>query len=210
MSPFKSHSNSHDKSWLFSSLALVGSSLVSIALALALSWNLFEVVVLYWLQALIIGIFQRQKICDMVDFHRRSGRSDYVKGRRLMLQHEPHKGFSIIYGLFWLMEGGILLAMYVSTNGLSLNSLTLLAGVVVILASHLFSYRRNKATDEQRLPTVERVFFMPFFRMLLPLHIFSVTVGFETDYGAGGILVWMLLKTALDLGIHIHEHRAHD
>ena len=89
-------SSAQSRPWLASSIALVGSSLISIMLALVLSWNIFDVVVLYWLQALIIGIFQHRKIRDMVDFHIRSGRSDYFKGRRLMLAHEPHKGFGII------------------------------------------------------------------------------------------------------------------
>ena len=124
-----------------------------------------------------------------------------------MLREDTHKGFGIIYGLFWLMEGGLLLAMYVSGKGLSLNSLTLLVAASVLVVSHLFSYRSNRSVDQQRAPTIEVVLFMPLFRMILPLHIFTVAVGFDTDYGAGGILTWMLLKTAIDLAVHVYEHQ---
>lgn len=187
------------------------SSLVAIALALLLSWNLFEVVVLYWIQALIIGVFQRRKIDDMVRFYNRVNpeprANKYRAGSRVILMTTGSaKGFVIIYGLFWLMEGGLLLAMYVSGNGLSLNSFTLLLAVAVLFGSHLFSYRTNRSNDEQRLPSVEFGVLIPLFRMLLPLHIFTVAVGFDNDYGAGGILVWMLLKTAVDLGVHAYEH----
>jgi|GEM_PF-3846832 len=194
---------------LFSALALLGSALLSIALALALSWNIYEVVVLYWIDAFIIGVFQRRKIRDMVDHHSRQPEDSkvwYVNGQRLLLRHDTHKGFGIIYGLFWLMEGGLLVAMYASTNGLSLNSLTLIAATAALVASHLFSYHQNKKTDQRRLPTVQLVMLEPLFRMLLPLHMFTVAVGFEVDYGAGGILTWMLMKTALDLGLHLYEH----
>lgn len=161
---------------------------------------------LYWIQALIIGVFQRRKIRDMVDWYSRSGRNPYVRGRRLLLRHDTHKGFGLIYGLFWLMEGVLLLVMYASDKGLTLNSLTLLGAAALILISHQFSYRSNRRTDQQRAPTVEVVLLMPLFRMLLPLHVFTVAVGFDTDYGAAGILTWMLLKTAMDLGIHVYEH----
>jgi len=196
----------NQKPGLRSALVLLGSSLVSIVLALWLAWNIFEVVVLYWIEALIIGVFHRRKVRDMIDAHAKSGRSDYVRGRRLLLRHDSHKGFGIIYGLFWLMEGALLLAKYVTETGLSVNSLTLLFAVSVLVLSHLFSYRQNRATDQHRPPTVETVMLMPLLRMVLPLHIFTLTVGFDTDYGAGGILAWMLLKTAVDLGIHVHEH----
>lgn len=195
------------KHWLISGLALVCSSAFAMALALSLSWNLFEVVVLYWVQALIIGVFQRLKIRDMVAHYVSLGASGlYANGRALLLRDDTHKGFGIIYGLFWLVEGVLLLVSYVSTAGLSLSSLLLLVAAAALFVSHLFSYRSNKASDELRPPNVETVLLLPLFRMLLPLHMFTVAVGFETDYGAGGILTWMLLKTAVDLGIHAYEH----
>ena len=195
------------KTLLLSALVLLGSSFISIALALWLTWNVYEVVVLYWIQALVIGVFQRQKVRDMVDWYLRSGRSPYVRGRRLLLRRDTHKGFGLIYGLFWLLEGVMLLVMYTSERGLSLNSLTLFGAATLLVISHFFSYRAHRHADQQNAPTVERVLLLPLFRMLLPLHVFTVAVGFDADYGAGGILSWMLIKTAMDLGIHIYEHK---
>jgi len=199
------------KPWLISAGGLLISSLVSIFLAVWLSWNLYEVVVLYWIQALIIGVFQCLKITNMVDFYYRhkSGYDvrQYHRGRRIILMTPGSaKGFAIIYGLFWLMEGGLLVAMYVTENGLSLSSFTLVLAVTALFGSHLFSYRINRTTDERLVPSVEAGMLVPLLRMFLPLHVFTVAVGFATDYGTAGILTWMLIKTCADLGIHAYQH----
>ena len=57
-----------NKSLAISASLLLGSNLVALVFALWFRWNLFEIVLLYWIQALIIGAFQRRKVRDMVAY----------------------------------------------------------------------------------------------------------------------------------------------
>jgi len=46
------------KSLAISTSVLLGANLAALICALWFRWNLFEIVLLYWIQALIVGVFQ--------------------------------------------------------------------------------------------------------------------------------------------------------
>jgi hypothetical protein len=68
-----------NRSLVISALLLLGSNLIALACAIWFRWNLFEIVLLYWIQALIIGVFQRRKVRDMVAYARHPSRARWFR-----------------------------------------------------------------------------------------------------------------------------------
>ncbi len=196
-----------NKSLLASGSVLLLSNLIALACAIWLRWNLFEIIVLYWIQSLIIGEFQRRKINDMVAYARHPSRSDWfrVHGTALM-REDSSTGFVVIYGLFWAMEGVILLVKYIDSEHLTVNLIPVALTSATFFVAHWWSYRTNKSTDQRRVIDVKNTVLRPLFRMLLPLHIFSLTIDFDNSFSPIAITAWMLIKTVVDLGLHADEH----
>ncbi len=197
-----------NRSLITSASLLLASNLIALAIAIVLRWDLFEVVVLYWIQAFFIAVFQRRKIRDMIAYTLHpSRRKRYVLYSNAFVREGLHNAFAVIYGLFWAMEGGLLLSKYLGSDRLSVEPLALVLASAVFAVSHQWSYRANKEGDERRVVTIGNTVLHPLFRMFLPLHIFTLTVSFDGSFNPAAIAAWMLVKTVVDVGLHIQEHK---
>ena len=195
-----------NKPLVISASLLFGANLAALICAIWFRWNLFEIVLLYWIQALIIGVFQRQKVRDMVAYAKHPRREKWFRAHRTPLMQEGmHNGFAGVYGVFWAGAGIILLITYINSERLTVDASTILFASSAFVFTHLWSYRINKQTDEQRVVDIN-VLILPLLRMFLPLHIFSVVTDLDSTTSPAMIAVWMSIKTAADLGAHIIEH----
>ena len=195
-----------NKSLAISASLLLGSNLLALVFAIWFQWNLFEIVLLFWIQALIIGVFQRRKVRDMVAYARHPRRAKWFRGHRTSLMQEGmHNGFAGVYGVFWAAAGIILLITFFNSERLTVDPVTILFASSTFVFSHWWSYRTNKQTDEQRVVDIN-VLILPMFRMFLPLHVFSVVMDLESTATPAIIAVWMSIKTTVDLGAHVIEH----
>ncbi|MBN8553328.1 MAG: hypothetical protein J0L52_10590 [Caulobacterales bacterium] len=78
---------------IFSLLAIIVTGLIPIWGVLNYDWNAIQVVVLFWLETLVFGIFAWMRVRDT---------------ERLPGSHEPfhlRSFFPVHYGLFWLVHG---------------------------------------------------------------------------------------------------------
>jgi len=176
------------------------------ACAIWFQWNLFEIVLLYWIQALIIGVFQRRKVRDMVAYARHPGREEWFRAHRTPLMQEGmHNGFAGIYGVFWAGAGAIMLFKFFVSSRPTIDPITILFVSSTFVFSHWWSYQINKQNDEQRVVDLN-VLLLPLFRMFLPLHIFAVVMDLDSTTTPAMIAVWMTLKTTVDMGAHVIEH----
>ncbi len=195
-----------NKSLAISASLLLGSNLIALVCAIWFRWNLFEIVLLYWIQALIIGVFQRRKVRDMVAYARHPRRAKWFRASRTSLMQEGmHNGFAGVYGVFWAGAGIILLITFFNSERLTVDPVTILFASSTFVFSHWWSYRINKQTDEQRVVDIN-VLLLPLFRMFLPLHVFSVVMDLDSTTTPAMIAVWMSIKTTVDLGAHVIEH----
>lgn len=195
-----------NKSLVISSSILLASNLIALFCAIKFQWNLFEIVLLYWIQALIIGVFQRRKVRDMVAYAMHPSRAKWFRAeRRPLIQEGMHNGFAGIYGVFWAGAGAILLFKFFISSRPTIDPITILFVSSTFVFSHWWSYRANKKTDETRIVDLN-VLLLPLFRMFLPLHIFSVVMDLDSTTTTAMIAVWMTLKTSMDVGAHIIEH----
>lgn len=195
-----------NRSLVISASFLLGSNLVALVFAIWFRWNLFEIVLLYWIQALIIGVFQRRKVRDMVAYARHPRRAKWFRGHRTSLMQEGmHNGFACVYGVFWAAAAIILVIAFFNSERLTVDPVTILFASSTFVFSHWWSYRANKETDEQRVVDIN-VLLLPLFRMFLPVHIFSVVMDFDIATTPAMVVVWMMIKTTVDLGAHVIEH----
>jgi hypothetical protein len=195
-----------NRSLVISASLLLGANVVALVCAISFRWNLFEIVLLYWIQALIVGVFQRQKIKDMVTYARHPRRAKWFRAHGTSLMQEGlHNGFAGIYGVFWAGVTVTLLITFFKSDRLAVDVATVLSASSAFIFVHWWSYRSNKPTDEQRVIDIN-VLILPMARMLLPLHVFCVVMDLDITTNPTTTFTWMSIKTAADLGAHIVEH----
>ncbi|MEM7431552.1 MAG: DUF6498-containing protein [Pseudomonadota bacterium] len=190
---------------ILSTAYLLGANLVALWFALQLNWSLIEVLIVYWLQAAMVGESHRRKMRDILDFAAHSSERRRQQIGPLM-QAGIQNGFAGIYGLVWIALGVALAFAYVKAGSPVLRVWSLLLVVALFAVIHWWSYRVNKPFDQRRRIDVN-LLMLPLFRILIPLHIFLVVVGVDAVSSATSLTIWMLIKSAADVGGHVVEHR---
>ena len=70
--------------------------------------------------------------------------------------------------------------------------------------NHLWSYRRNRELDRQGTPNIGALLFMPYGR-IVPMHAIILSGALFAPAGIG-IAIFVALKTAADVAMHVIEH----
>jgi hypothetical protein len=215
--------------------SLVLANLLPLAGVLWFGWSVRTVLIVYWLENGVIGAVNVLKILRAEGTApagpaRPAGRG--TGGRRVgttlaMSPTIPTTGqraalvpfFVLHYGTFWLVHGIFVLSLPLfSTAALEETSTVdtgpepgqLLIVVVLLAISHLVSYRLNfiGRGEYLRVSPVQQVM-APYGRLVV-LHVTIIVGGIAiagTGAPAAAVLILVLLKTAMDLGFHLAEHR---
>jgi len=205
--------------WL-SSAALVLSNLVPLAGALFLGWNVFSIMFIFWLENVVIGLFNVLRMATVPA----QGTFDQVRKFFFI----PF--FVIHYGIFTLVHGIFVFALFcpeamredVTGQGApgaflffwSVISRYLPSGAFLafacLMASHGISFFANYlGAGERHRTDLDQLMMSPYGRIVL-LHITIVASGFLViGLGVGqlGVAVLVLLKIAMDLHAHRKERR---
>lgn len=157
-------------------------------------WSPFELIFLYWLENVIIGI--RTFIAILL-----SGRFHSWPGAVATAIF-----FSVHYGIFCLVHGMFVISLFGEARGanpgnaasftgaIAIGVLAIIAWQAALLALHIF--RRDESTPPELM-------FSPYPRIIV-LHITIIGGGFllmALNWPYAGILVLALLKTAMDAAI---------
>jgi hypothetical protein len=213
--------------------SLVLANLVPLAGVLWFGWSVQTVLIVYWLENGVVGAFNVLKILhaegpDPV-------RPDEVTapdGRRIRLPPATRStiparfqrvflvpSFTVHYGIFWLAHGFFVLNLPLFATAAAEETAAIDTGpeptqlfiVLVVLAiSHGVSYRFNFiGRGEYRRVSPSQQVMAPYGRLVV-LHVTIIAGGLAiavTGAPAAAVVVLVLLKTALDLGFHLAEHR---
>lgn len=196
-----------------SALGLVVANVVPLVGVVAFGWDLFEVMWLYWMENAVIGVYALGRILT-------SG---------LMGSHAitwipklfVSAFFTVHYGFFWLGHGVFVYALFgdgraspefdLSGHLAELTSGGLpVEGLIGLAMSHGASFVLNYLAGGERLeadPVSEM--FRPYGRVVI-LHVVLIAGGFLLLLAGGGVLalaLFVVLKTGLDLGIHLKAHQ---
>ena len=196
-----------------SALGLVIANVVPLVGVVAFGWDLFEVMWLYWMENAVIGVYALLRIVS----------SGLLGSHPLTWVPKLFVGgfFTVHYGFFWLGHGVFVYALFgdgraspefdLSGHLAELTSRGLpVEGLIGLVLSHGASFVLNYlAGGEWRKADPVSEMFRPYGRVAI-LHVVLIAGGFLILATGGGILalaLFIILKTGLDLGIHLKAHQ---
>lgn len=201
-------------------LALIAANLVPLAGVLWLGWSVSSIIVLYWFENIVTGAIN---VARLVKVSPGGEAGPAAKAGKLVIV--PF--FMLHYFFFCAVHGLFVFAMFPDEDGffpapVGMNPLQALGRAISIFAtplalpaailagSHLISFFTNYLgrREYERLD-LKRVMSMPY-RRIIVLHLTILLGGFATT--ALGQPIWLLavmvlVKIAVDLHMHVAEHR---
>jgi len=190
-----------------SAAVLVAANLVPLVGVLGLHWTVFSVLLLYWCENVVVGLFN---ILRMLAATPKDMAAD--AGKLFLIPF-----FTFHYGMFAMVHGIFVLTLFGPGGHVSPSPATFIAavsaagvwyGVLAMVLSHGFSFLHNYiAGGEFRRASLPQLMFQPYARVMV-LHVTILIGGFAAKaMGApvAALIVLIALKTALDLRAHLAE-----
>ena len=200
----------------YSTLSLIFVNLIPLYGVLTYGWNIHTLMILYWMENVIIGVFTVIKMLKAEGF---ADPRSYVK---VSLNGKPMSYFShatsivkrsffipffmMHFGTFTLVHGIFTLILFYSPE---INWLGIGISFLSMIASHAMSYFTNfLGNQEYKKVSVEYLFVSPYPRVIV-MHL-TVILGAMfvlNNHTMYALVLLIVLKTIADLGSHLFEHR---
>lgn len=183
---------------------LILANAATLALAVAFEWDVGWLMWPYWIQSVIIGIYAWRRMMSLRDFTTEGLKSN---GRPVPETEAGKRStatfFLLHYGFFHFVYLVFLLAEY--RVSVPLEIIALLGCGLSFVLSQRQTYAAQHAADLQGRPNLGALMFLPYLRVL-PMHLGIIAAG---AFGAGAVmlLLFVLLKTASDLGLDYADRR---
>ena len=198
-------------------VALVVANLIPLIGVLFFGWSVWNILVIYWLENGIVGLINVLKMAVATGDEVTPGVTFMVNGRPATSATKMGliPFFIVHYGIFWFVHGIFVLTLPAFFSLMSDDGMTLDLGPVVFAAvglaiSHGLSFWWNFLHGgEYRRTAAAALMFAPYKR-LVALHITIIFGAFAvmfTGTPAAAVAVLVAIKTAIDLGLHLAEHR---
>jgi hypothetical protein len=204
-------------------VALVVANLVPLAGVLFLGWSAWQILVIYWLENGVVGGF------NVLKMMKAEGPGDDRAIARMTIDGRSPGGgssaafirfFCMHYGIFWFAHGVIVFSLLPLFNAMAPDGgssvpttpdpLGLGLAVVALVISHGLSYRLNFiGGGEYKRVSPEGQMYKPYGRLMV-LHVTLIFGAFAialTGASVAAVAILVLLKIALDIGLHLAEHR---
>ncbi len=190
----------------YSLYVLILVNLVPVFGVLFLHWSLFSVMFFYWLESLVVGLYNIPKLLmakatsDTGD--KKENSTPHTKGRLAFVIF-----FLIHYGIFMLGHGLFVFALFGPSD---LTVQTFLIGFGSLAVSHGISFLINYiGHKEYERTTVSQQMIAPYKRIVF-MHITIIASGFIIalfNVPVLALIFMVLFKIVIDAGSHIHEHQ---
>lgn len=190
----------------FSAKAIVAGNLITILLAVLFGYGLGEMVWLYWMESVIIGIFTVFRLI-----------TTGIRSKGLLIFPVIFFAcfFIVHYGMFHLVYLVFLLASPVFSISW-VDILYVILGGFVLFISHGISFYSNVIVQKEKALVkniVKTIFMIPYTR-IVPMHLTIMASGFvmlTTDLRDNILLLllFMGLKTFADVSFHKLEHKSY-
>ena len=182
--------------------SLVLVNVIALIVALVGGWGLIDLMALYWVQSVIIGISYFARILQLERFSTEHFQlNDKDVDPTPETKRQTAFFFLVHFGFFHV---GYLVFILAEGEGASPWGLGLAACAVAFAINHYFSYRYHVEVDRRGTPNIGTLMFTPYLRVV-PMHL-TIVFGAIT-LGATGILVFGGLKILADVIMHVVEHR---
>jgi hypothetical protein len=196
---------------LLSTLALLVSNTLPLIGVLFLGWQVFALVLLYWLENVIVGVFN---VARLLIADPSSDGAQVAKIGLIPFFCVHYGGFTLGHGVFVLaLFGGARYGNSFPTPAVVLQAIHdtgIGAAVFALFCSHGVSFVWNYLLGgEYRQVPLVKLMFQPYARVVV-LHIVVLGGAFlmqALHSPLAGLVVLVALKTAVDLVSHHREHR---
>ena len=201
-------------------VALLVANAIPLIGVLFLGWNVWTILTIYWLENGVVGIFNILKMAR-AEGPEPTGRAATLYNGRPVASTAGAKAtlipfFIVHYGIFWVVHGIFVLtlpqfqAFGGESAGIRSDPVAILLVLIGLFISHAVSFRSNYIGRGEYLRTsVSEQMNAPYGRLIV-LHLTIIVGGLAiatTGAPSAAVLILVLLKTALDLGLHLAEHR---
>jgi len=193
-------------------MSLVLANLIPLYGVLALGWEVFPIMLLFWLENVVIGGFNALKMLLSEPQH-----SVKWLGKLFLVPF-----FCVHYGMFTAIHGVFVLGFFGKQfrQGAAFPSVGDVVGfigelhlgyaVLALVASHAFSFGYNYLwRGEFRTSSLSALMHQPYGRVVV-LHLAILGGGFlivALNSPTAGLVLLIVLKIALDVRSHWKEHR---
>ena len=195
--------------------SLLLANLLVVFFALYQSWSIFDVMLIYWFQSVIIGFFNIFRILGLENY----SVEGFKENGKTPLANKATKTrvaifFAFHYGIFHLAYVFFLLSFQENdpNSALASQGIYFLIGIVMFFINHLISFRHNREELKSGL-NIGTVMFRPYLR-IVPMHFIIVFFGFVLSNNSMDgfkyaliLFIFLVLKTVADILMHISEHR---
>lgn len=182
--------------------SLVAANVLTLAIALCQQWGLGPLMLLYWGQSVVIGVSNVFRILALDKFSTENFR---MNNRPV----KPTAGTKVQVAAFFAIHYGLFHVVYFvflfvdRRSGIELD-LWFWACTAAFALNHLWSYRYNRDLDRKGTPNIGTLMFTPYLR-IVPMHL-TIILGGMAGGGTVALLLFGLLKTLADVGMHLVEH----
>lgn len=161
------------------------------------------IVWIYWLQSVFIGLFN---FLDLLTVKNPETTSMTINGQPVNKSWKT-KGCAAFFFLFHYQFFHLVYAIFLLTiiKG-KLDILFLQLALLVIVFEGVLSFIRNKKMQQDNPVNFGRLFFLPYLR-IIPMHLMILAPAF---LGISNILVFLVLKTLADIGMHILTRKIYE
>ena len=185
---------------------LILGNLLSIYMAYKEQWPLTEIMWIYWVQSLIIGLFNASRMLKLKTFYsedKEGNRKEGTISSKLALT----SFFIVHYGFFHYCYAQLLGEKqpleFVFEEA---KIVTFIICVIGFACSHAFSFFYNdKREFKESTPNINQIMMYPYKR-IIPMHLTIILGGIVGD-GTATLMLFMCLKTYADIQMHILEHK---
>lgn len=182
-------------------ISLLLSNVIVIILAIVQRWEVSTVLWVYWMQSVIIGFFQFLRISSLKNF----STENFKINNQPVLPTPQTKTFTALffmfhYGFFHFIYA-IFIFNFFTTQSLDFSYLFI--GALIFFINHFFSFYQNRIADEQKTQNIGTIMFAPYAR-IVPMHLIII---FGAILGQSALIIFLFLKTIVDLIMHTFKHR---
>ena len=198
--------------------ALAIANLIPLVGVLFFGWSVWNILVIYWLENGIVGVINVLKMSTA------TGEEPDGATATSTINGQPATSvtklgvipfFVVHYGIFWVVHGIFVLTLpaflsLTSGIGMTLDVGPVLLAAIGLAISHGLSFWWNfLRAGEYRRSTPAGLMFAPYKR-LVALHL-TIILGAlavaSTGAPAAAVAILVGVKTVIDLGLHLAEHR---
>ena len=196
---------------ILSTCTLITANLLAIATALASDMQLAELMLVFWVQSIVIGVSFAIRIRSMQQSIEESLNLDHPASRQIWGsvpgRHRSNlRGFVFFYGVIHALFLWFLIDMQPRSAQETAATIGFWICAAAFAANHAYSLRANLNLERLGALRVNTLLLLPFAR-IAPMHI-TLVLGATIAKGMAGLVLFCALKTLADAAMHVVEHLA--